>query len=269
MSEAFDFVKNYDDLFKANEVEQNRVKSLRSVKEALEKEIIALRKKINDIEQIIKDKVADSDKALKERHAHAEHNFEVERIRLATLSRSLEEKGNNLQKAEDSQRHRESELNQRGIALDDRDSKLEQWQSKVIQDGKDNELKSQANASVAMEQKKEWQAIDIAKKNNAEEKQGLDNLRVIAKSELGKSGEEKKKNVKRSQELDAREVASGKREKLIEEGFVKLASHSKDLNIQQAAENKRKKDNDDKEKALKAMQTEVEFKLAQLKRLKK
>ena len=269
MSEAFDFVKNYEDLFKANEVEQKRVNSLRSVKEALEKEITVFRKRINEIEQTIKDKLADSDKALKERHAHAERNFEAERQRLANLSYTLEAQRQQQDKISSNQRHRDSLQNQREIALSDREANLNIKEEKITQREKDNANLTQSNASEQMSIKKEWKAIEEAKKNNLEDKRGVDDLRIIAKNELKEAQEEKNKNISRARELDKQEEDIKEKNKLIEKALADLNKDTRILNIQQSNESKRKKDNDDKEKALKAMQTEVEFKLAQLKRLKK
>ena len=266
MSEALDFVKNFEDLLKSNEEEQRKTNSLKSVKEALGKEVAELLLKKKRIEQQIEEKLIQCDKDILERKENAERNFEAERARLAKLSSQLETQKIELEQRETSIRQRESELNERERLLSEKGHKLGHKEvdlnAKAEQIKKDN----QAIASANMEISKQLQSIDEELKGIAQAKQGIESVRAELKNQQSilRDAEEQLRLDRERAEDDKKEIVKTKKDlELIQ---IKLSEESKRFRAESFILDKQRKDNTDKENALKAMQVELDFKIAKYKR---
>ncbi len=266
MSEALDFIKNFEDLLKSNDEEQRKSNSLRTVRDALEKDINTLNiKKANLEQQLIKRK-QDFDKEISERQENIERNFEAERKRLAELSEKLAIQKNEQDNKEQKQKSRQSAQDERERQQDERDKAFEHksidYKANLVKLKEDNER----IASEDMRQKKEWQVIEEEKKNNLEFQKGNEEtLAEIRKKQAIQREKDIKQDTKDLEQAQEDNRLS-QENKLLQNGWVKLGEENKKIELEKMVEVKRKKDNDDKEAALKAMKIEFDFKVAKFKR---
>ncbi len=263
---ATEFLLNFDALLKANEAEELKSVSLRSVRASLETEINELKKKANAIETQIKESLFKCDKEIVNRKDSAEINFEKERNRLAELSRKLELQKEEQLKHEEYLRHQDSLLNERDRKLLNFDSELRHKEVNLSLEKENNDSQKQANSSELMRLKILLQSIEEREVGIKEGLKGLEeNLMHFRKqqSEVRELEEKLKVKIKEIDELGIKNVTDRNE---IENIKVQLMKDQNQINASLNILNKQKKDNEDKEAALKAMKIDLDFKIAQLKR---
>ena len=266
MSEALDFIKNFEDLIKQNETEQRKTTSLKSVKEALEKEVNTLNIRKLDLERQLIDIKKEADIKIAECQENMERNFEVERNRIATLSEKLDKQRIKSEQREEDIRHKESVANERERLLTEKEHKLDY--KEVDLQAKEEQVKndSQAIAAANMGIQRQLQAIEEQLKGIGEAKQGIQDNQAELKKQQSAIREERVRLELETTNLgiEKKEIVKSKKE--LESGQIKLLEANKLVNAERFILDKQKKDNLDKENALKAMQVEMDFKLAQFKR---
>ena len=266
MSEALDFIKNFEDLIKQNEAEQRRTDSLKSVKEALDKEVNALNIKKFNLEQELIDIKKEFNRKINECQENMERNFEAERKRIAALSEKLEKQKVELDQREIDIRHKESVANERERLLTEREHRLDHREvdlrAKEEQIKKDNQAIAAANMGI----QRQLQAIEEQLKGIVEAKQGIQDNQAELKKQQSAIREEKARLEIETANLEAEKKEITKSKKELDSGQIKLLEANKLVDAERFILDKQKKDNLDKENALKAMQVEMDFKLAQFKR---
>ena len=263
---ATEFLLNFDALLKANEEEELKSVSLRSVRNALKAEIDDLHKKKEILETQIKENIVQCDKEISTRKENAERNFEAERIRLANLSKQLEAQKTEQADIEIKQRQRTSELNEKERLLNEREIGLNH--KEVDLNAKIEQIKKdiQIIASEKMEIKKQLQFINEQLGGIEQAKQGIQDNTIDLKKEQFVLREAEENLVNKIKEIKETELKNIADRKEIEAIGIQLEKDQKQVTASLNILTKQKKDNEDKEAALKAMKIDLDFRIAQLKR---
>jgi len=262
---ASEFLLNFDALLKANKEEEMKSVSLKSVRNALETEIKELVAKKTSLEVQIKEDIAQCSKEISIRKEQAERNFETERIRLANLSRQLEEQKVDQGKIETTQRQRESELNERERLLNEKDIGFNH--KEVDLKAKEEQIKKdyQTIAFEKNENKRNLQSVNDQLYGIEQTQQGIkDNLNEFKKQQLVlREAEVKLEN--KAKEVEAERLKNVEDKQELATIREQLSKDQNQVNASLNILSKQKKDNEDKEAALKAMKIDLDFKIAKLK----
>ena len=266
MSEALDFVKNFEDLIKKNDEEQRKSYSLSTTRDALEKEIEVLLGKKKSIETQIEAKLKVCDKEIIERKENAERIICQENDRLTKLSDKLETQRKEQEGTESRQRQEQVQLDEKERILFEKESSLKHREVDIEVKREQIKKDKEELASFNMCVRQERERIEKDNRGIGEAKIGIRDAEMALH----------KANELLQNERDSLNISQVEQEKLkkqnlddsiaINKEWDRIAKEKKDIEALIVNLTKQQKDNDDKEKALQAMKIEIDFKMAQFKR---
>jgi chromosome segregation ATPase len=266
MSKALDFVKDFGDLLKANDEEQRRKSLLESELEEIRKEIETLKAKKIKLEEDIKIREEKFDKDLAEQKTNSDRIINQEFTRLDKLSERLEAQKIEQEKIEIQQKNKELSLTEKERLTDEKEIRLNHKEVDI--------------GAKLVQNKKEQDDILIA---NMEIKKQLQNIeQELIKIDQAKKDEKDLTDaiLRRQRELQDLEISFKEKVKVLEKGnkkltderiiiqndWAKIDKEKKGIETEKLILSKQRKDNTDREMAIKAMQVELDFKIAQFKR---
>lgn len=266
MKESLDFIKNFEKLLQSNEEEEKRIGSLKSVKVGLEEDIAKLEIKKIKTEEEIKFKLESLQDELDVRKSNFERSFESERKRIEKSGQDVDERSRILSEDERTYKQRAARLNEKEQELKELKSRLDEKESDLLNREELAREDFQKIATANMKINNTLNDIANRSKGLEEADNGLQLVLDTVRKEQAKLKEREIVISKMSDEVEAVRVKNIEDRKSIEAELVRISKESKTLDMEKLSLEKQKKDNLDKENALKAMQVELDFKIAQFKR---